>query len=462
MVGKRAVLVSPESRLAYECDALTKAKGMPDLVVIPDRHEQVAEVVRILSREKIPFVARGSGTSLAGGTNAPRGGATISLARLRRILELNPEDGYAVVEPGVVNSHLTRAASAFGLCYAPDPASQAACTIGGNVATNAGGPHTLKEGVTSNHILGFEMVLPGGETVQLGGASEDAPGYDLRGFFTGSEGTLGIVTKIWARLCRVPEAWKTLLVVFPTFEKSMRAVSAVIGAGIVPAALELMDRLIIEAVEKSFRVGLPTDAGAVLLIELDGQPEGMGRLADLVAQIMREQGASDVKVSNSEQERAALWSGRKKAGAAIGLLSPSYCTQDVVIPRSRLPEMAVSIGQIAAKYGVRIANLLHAGDGNLHPLILFDERDRNQVELVEKASHAVVERCIELGGSITGEHGVGSEKTGFMTRFFGPDDMEIMRRLKRLADPHELANPDKVLSLTGTPEAVLPRKQAAP
>ena len=447
--------------MVYECDAYTIAKGRADVVVIPTRSEQVAPVIRVLAREKIPFVPRGAGTGLAGGVYVAQRGVLLVLSRLKQILELNPAEAYAVVEPGVVNLHLTRAAEPYGYCYAPDPSSQSACTIGGNVANNSGGPHTLKSGVTTNHVLGLEVVLPDGEVVTVAGSCEDAPGYDLRGLLVGSEGTLGVVIKIFVRLTRIQPAWKTLLAVFPSFESATRGVSAIISAGVVPAALELMDHLIISAVEQSFKIGLPLDAGAVLLIELDGLAAGLERTGERVAELCRQEGATEVRVARDAAERAALWSGRKKAAAAIGRLSPSYCTQDVVIPRSRLPEMAVKIEALAKEHGLRIANLLHAGDGNLHPLTLFDERVPEQMERMIAVNHEIVRRTIELGGSVTGEHGIGIEKVEFMRQQFSEDDLEIMDRVKRLFDPELRSNPCKVLPTGGTCMEVIPKKQAA-
>lgn len=447
--------------MVYECDAYSIAKGRADCVVIFTSADQVAPTVKVLAREKIPFLPRGAGTGLAGGVFVAKGGVLLVCSRLKQIIEINARDAYAIVEPGVVNLHLTKAAEPFGYCYAPDPSSQSACTIGGNVGNNSGGPHTLKSGVTTNHVLGVEIVLPDGEVVRAGGPCEDAPGLDLRGVFVGSEGTLGIVTKIWVRLTRIPPAWKTLLVVFPTFESAMTGVSTIIGAGIIPAALELMDHLIITAVEQAFKLGLPLDAGAVLLIELDGLAAGLDEAAERVAGLCRKVGATEVRIARNQAERAGLWSGRKKAAAAVGRLSPSYITQDVVVPRSRLPEMAVTIQALALEHGLRIANLLHAGDGNLHPLILFDERDPAQFHKMEAISHAIIRKVIALGGSVTGEHGIGIEKVGFMADQFSADDLAVMHRLKHLIDPEALSNPCKLLPQGGTCIEVMPRKQAA-
>lgn len=445
IVGEDGVRTSPESRLAFECDALTVAKGRADVILMPRSCEEVAPVVGVLAREGVAFTARGSGTGLTGGAIPVQGGAVIVMSRLKRILEMNPADGYAVVEPGVVNLSITKEAQKHGFCYAPDPASQHVCTIGGNVAFNAGGPHTLVSGVTTNHVLGLEVVLPDGETVTLGGPCEDAPGLDLRGLMIGSEGTLGIVTKVFVRLVRIQPAWRTILAVFPTFESATRGVSAVISAGIVPAALELMDRTIIGVVEDAFRLGLPREAGAMLIIELNGAEEGLDRVGESVAAICRGEGASDVSLARDDAERAALWAGRKRAAGAIGRISPSYLTQDVVIPRHRLPEMAREIEALEKKHGLRIGNLLHAGDGNMHPWIMFDERDPEQVERSSVVSREIVHRVIEFGGSVTGEHGIGIEKIEFMDKQFGREDLDLMRRLKDLFDPAHMCNPGKVL-----------------
>ncbi len=463
IAGADHVLTSPEARSVYECDAFTVARGRPFAVVLCTHANQVAPIVKVLHAHRIPFVPRGAGTGLAGGVFPAVGGVLLVMARLNRILEINAADGYAVVEPGVINLHLSRAALPVGMAYAPDPSSQQACTIGGNVANNSGGPHTLKMGVTTNHVLGLEMVLPDGEVVTIGGPVEDAPGLDLRGLMVGSEGTLGVVTKVWVRLVPVPPAVKTLLAVFPTFESAMRGVSAVIGAGVIPAALELMDQLIIKAVEEAFKLGLPLDAGAVLLIELDGLAEGLDRQAATVEALVKDAGATEVRIAKDEAERAGLWAGRKRAAAAVGRLSPSYTTQDVVVPRSRLPEMAVTIQELERTEGLRIANVLHAGDGNLHPLVLFDERIPGDVEKMHVVSHAIIKRVIELGGSVTGEHGIGIEKIEFLADQFGPEDLALMLRMKALFDPLALCNPCKALPSGGRCMDVFPhvRKQAA-
>ena len=449
IVGPENVRTSPEDLMPFDCDALTQVRGSPDLVVMFRSAGEVAPVVKLLARAGVPFTARGAGTGLAGGATAIRGGAVLGLSRLKSILELNPEGRYAVVEPGVVNLELTRAAEKAGLCFAPDPASQSVCTIGGNVATNSGGPHTLKYGVTCDHILGLEVVLPDGETVVLGGACEDAPGLDLRALIIGSEGTMGIVTRITVRLTPVPRAWKTLLAAFHSLEDATRAVSAMISAGMIPAALEIMDRRIVKAVEESFKLGLPLEAGAILIVEMDGLPQGMERAGDTAAALCRSQGAFIVRVAKDEAERAGLWQGRKKAAAAIGRVSPSYATHDVVIPRTRLPEAARRFVEMESKHGLRIGLLSHGGDGNLHPLIFYDERDPVQAEARRKISHEIARMAVELGGTVTGEHGIGVEKIEFMSEQFTPDDLKVMRDLRDFIDPAGLCNPGKVLPPPG-------------
>jgi glycolate oxidase len=445
IVGAENVRTAPEDLLPYECDALTHIKGSPDLVVVFRSAQEVAPAVRLLARAGVPFTARGAGTGLAGGATPVGGGAVLVLSRLKGIIEISQGGRYAVVEPGVVNIELTRAAEKYGLCFAPDPASQSACTIGGNVAANSGGPHTLKYGVTCDHILGLEVVLPDGETVVLGGASEDAPGLDLRALLTGSEGTLGIVTRITARLTPVPRAWKTLLAAFHSLEDAGRAVSAMISAGLIPAALEIMDRRIVKAVEESFHLGLPLDAGAILIVEMDGLPQGMDRAGETAAALCRSGGAFLVKVAGNEAERAGLWMGRKKAGAAVGRVSPSYATHDVVIPRTRLAEAARRFVEMESRHGLRIGLLSHGGDGNLHPLVFYDERDPAQAEARRKVSHEITRMAVELGGTVTGEHGIGAEKIGFMPEQFSPEDLAVMRGIRDFIDPAGLCNPGKVL-----------------
>jgi len=373
----------------------------------------------------------------------------IALTRMRQILDVNLRDRYAVVEPGVVNLHLTRHLHGTGFHYAPDPSSQGACTIGGNVATNSGGPHTLKYGVTVNHVLGLEVVLPDATVVELGGPAEDVPGYDLTGLFVGSEGTLGICTKITVRITRDPVAYRTLLGIFETVADATQAISGIIGSGIIPAALEMMDQGIVEAVEAAFGFGFPLDAGAVLLIEVDGLEVAVGEEADRIVAICTQAGAREVRRAGSEQERQLLWKCRKQAFGAIGRLSPSYCTQDGVVPRTKLPEILAFIEQTGRRYDLRIVNVFHAGDGNIHPILLFDERDPEQIERVLKAGDEILSKCIEMGGSVTGEHGIGVEKISFMNKLFSEQDIEVMSAVRTAFNPHGRCSPGKMLPTAG-------------
>lgn len=390
----------------------------------------------------------------------------IALTRMRRILEINLRDRYAVVEPGLVNVHLTQRLKGTGYHYAPDPSSQGACTIGGNVATNSGGPHTLKYGVTVNHILGLEVVLPDGSVVELGGPAESNPGYDLTGLFVGSEGTFGICTKAIVRLSRDPAAYRTLLGVFETVEDATRTISAIIGAGIVPAALELMDQGIIEAVEAAFHFGFPLDAGAVLLIEVDGLEVAVDAEAAQIVEICQQSGAREVRAANTPKERLLLWKCRKQAFGAIGRLSPSYCTQDGVVPRTKLPEILKFITAAGARHQIRIVNVFHAGDGNIHPILLFDERDHGQVQRVLHASDEILSECIRLGGSVTGEHGIGVEKISFMNQLFSPEDLETFLTIRKTFNPTGRCSPSKMLPTAGACgtehiEKSLPGRRAA-
>ncbi|MBX3440352.1 MAG: FAD-binding protein, partial [Planctomycetaceae bacterium] len=398
IVGPEDCIASHDELLVYECDGYVVEKRVPDVVVFPDTTAEIAAVVRLCHEHGVPFLPRGAGTSLAGGTLPVGGGVMICLTRMKRILEVNLRDRYAVVEPGIVNVHLTQHLKGSGFHYAPDPSSQGACTIGGNVATNSGGPHTLKYGVTVNHVLGLEVVLPDGTVTQFGGPCEDDPGYDLTGLFVGSEGTFGIATKVWVRLTRDPVAFRTMLGVFETVRAATEAISAIIGAGVIPAALEMMDQGIVGAVEQAFHFGFPLDAGAVLLIEVDGLEVAVDEEAAKIVGICRDNGAREVRMANSPEERTLLWKCRKQAFGAIGRLSPSYCTQDGVVPRTKLPEILDFIVGTGEKYGLRIVNVFHAGDGNIHPILLFDERDEDQIRRVIAAGDEILSRCIELGG----------------------------------------------------------------
>jgi glycolate oxidase len=449
IVAPSPVLSAPEDMLVYECDGHTLDKAPPSAVVFPTTADQVAAIVQLANRYSVPFVARGAGTGLSGGALALDGGIVIEMCRMNRILEIDYVNQRAVVEPGLVNLHLSLAVSDAGFYYAPDPSSQGSCTIGGNVAENSGGPHTLKYGVTTNHVLGLEVVLPSGDIVHFGGPILDTPGYDLTGLFVGSEGTLGIVTKITVRLMRKPEAWKTILAVFRSVADASNAVSGIIGAGIVPAALEMMDNLTIQAVEAATGAGLPLDAGAVLLIELDGIAAGLHEDADHIAEVCKQDGCTDLRLAKDEAERALLWKGRKQAFGAIGRLSPNYYTHDGVIPRTRLPEALQRLQHISSKYGLRIANVFHAGDGNLHPLVLYDEKNADELQRVLEAGEEILRACVDLGGVLSGEHGIGLEKKTCMSWLFSEDDLEIMYHLRHVFNPRHLCNPGKVIPLRG-------------
>jgi len=449
LVGADGVIDERAELLVYECDAYTLERSVPAAVVLPRSTAEVAAVVRELAARDIPFVPRGAGTSLAGGTAAPPGAVVIGLARMKRILAVDPVDAYAVVEAGCVNLALSRAVADAKLHYAPDPSSQAACTIGGNVAANSGGPHTLKYGVTVNHVLGLKLVLPDGTITELGGPLSDGPGadgYDLVGLVVGHEGTFGVVTEVTVRLVPVAPAVRTFLVAFDSVDQACRAVSGTIAAGIVPAALEMMDRLIVRAVEDAFHVGLPLDAGAVLLIEIDGLAAGFDELERRITAVCREAGMRSFRIARDEAERQGLWKARKRAFGAIGRLAPNYCTQDGVVPRSRLPEILVRIEAIAARHGLVIPNVFHAGDGNLHPILLYDERDPDQVTRVMAASREILESCLDLGGSVTGEHGIGVEKIELLSRQFSAEDLATMRRVRAVFDPELRANPNKIFA----------------
>jgi glycolate oxidase len=443
------VISREDELLVYECDGYVVEKKTPDLVVFPETTEQVVAVVKACNEFDVPFVPRGAGTSLAGGTLPVGGGVMICLTRMRRILDVNLRDRYAVVEPGLVNVHLTNHLKGSGYHYAPDPSSQGACTIGGNVATNSGGPHTLKYGVTVNHVLGVEAVMPDGSVVQFGGPCEDSPGYDLTGLFVGSEGTFGVCTKVWVRLTRDPTAYRTMLGVFETVKAATEAISAIIGAGIIPAALEMMDQGIVGALEQAFHFGFPLDAGAVLLIEVDGLEVAVDEEAERIVELCRKNGAREVRMANTPAERALLWKCRKQAFGAIGRLSPSYCTQDGVVPRTRLPEILDFINATSEKYGLRIVNVFHAGDGNIHPILLFDERHADQVKAVIAAGDEILEKCIALGGSVTGEHGIGVEKISLMNKLFTQETLDVMGDVRKAFNPDGRCAPHKMLPTAG-------------
>jgi glycolate oxidase len=463
IVGTDQVLDSHAELLVYECDAYVLEKHLPQVAVFPKTTHDVARIVKLCVAAGVPFMPRGAGTSLAGGSAPVGGGVILILTRMQAIHEVQLRDRYAVVEPGVVNAALNRHLAGTGYHYAPDPSSQGACTIGGNVGTNAGGPHTLKYGVTANHVLGLEVVTAEGEIVRLGGPAEDSPGLDLIGTIVGSEGTLAVVTKIWVRLTRSPQACRTMLAVFDSVDACSEAISGIIGAGIIPAALEMMDHGIIVAVEEAFHCGFPLDAEAVLIIEVDGLETGLDVQRDHIAEICRGEGAREVRFAKDAQERLLLWKARKQAFGAIGRLSPSFCTQDGVVPRTKLPHILARIRAIGAKFNLRIVNVFHAGDGNLHPILLFDERQPDEVRRVFAASEEILNECIACGGSVTGEHGIGLEKINFMTRLFSEEDVDVMKRLRSALNPKGLLTPGKMLPTAGAcgMEQVHPGRRAA-
>src|SRR6266436_6047451 len=444
ILGRGAVLSDPDELMVYESDGLTLFRALADFVVFPTSAEHVAAVVRLANRAELPFVARGAGTGLSGGCLPTEGGLVISLMRMNRVLEVDYENQMAVVEPGLVNLHLSWAVGPQGFYYAPDPSSQQACTIGGNIANNSGGPHTLKYGVTTNHVLGLEVVLPDGELMWLGGKTRDAQGYDLVGLFVGSEGTFGIATKIVVRILKKPQAVKTVLAVFDQVDQASEAVSAIIARGLVPAAMEMIDQLTIEAVEDAFGCGYPRDAAAALLIELDGLAAGMEAQAERVVQACRDCGARDVRAARDEAERALLWKGRKSAFGAYGRISPAYMVMDGVIPRTRLPYVLGRVNAIVAAHGLRVGNVFHAGDGNLHPNILYDPRNPGEEARVVAAGAEILKVCAEVGGSISGEHGIGLEKVDYMSLIFTEADLDFMRRLREAFNPRNLCNPGKI------------------
>jgi glycolate oxidase len=449
IVGEQGMLTAKSDLLVYECDGFTIEKNQPEVVVFPTTTEQIVQIVQVCNQLNVPFMARGAGTSLAGGCVPVGGGVMIALARMKKILEINYPDRYAVVEPGVVNLWLTNQLKPNGYHFAPDPSSQGACTIGGNVATNSGGPHTLKYGVTVNHILGVEIVLPDGSVVTTGGPVEDMPGYDLTGVIVGSEGTFGIVSKVWVRITRNPEAYRTLLGVFESVDDATNTISDIIGAGIIPGALEMLDRLILSAVEQAFKFGFPLDAGAVLIMEVDGLNAGLDEEASRIEAIAKKNNAREVRRANTEAERLLLWKCRKQAFGAVGRLAPSYCTQDGVVPRTKLPQILRFITSMAEKYNLKIANVFHAGDGNIHPILLFDERDPDQVRRVLDASYEILDECIRYGGSVTGEHGIGVEKLDFMPKLFSPEDLNFMIRLRDAFNPQNRCSPHKLFPTAG-------------
>ncbi len=444
--GPDAVIVDEDRLLVYESDGLTAHRHRPAAVVLPRTTEEVQAVVRAISRAGLPIVPRGAGTGLSGGAVAVRGGVIVGTARMNRILVLDAVNRRALLQPGVINAHLSEAARPHGLYYAPDPSSQTTCTIGGNVAENSGGPHCLKYGVTSRYVRGLSVVLSDGSVVSLGGMGREQDGYDLLGLFVGSEGCFGIATEVEVELLPIPETVRTLLAIFDELESAGQAVSDIIGAGLLPAAMEIIDGETIRAVEDSvFAAGYPTDAEAALVIEFDGPEAGIDDDARRAASLCEETGAREVRLARDEEERLALWKGRKKAFGAMGRIAPDLLVQDATVPRTALPRILAGIQTIGRRYGLTVANVFHAGDGNLHPNILFDRRDAEELARVERASKEIMELCVEAGGTITGEHGVGLDKRDYMPLVYGPDELDALWGVRRSFDPDGLMNPGKVL-----------------
>ena len=443
IVGERGLISSAEELHTYECDGLTNLRVLPLAVLLPVNTEQVQAIVRVCHRERIPFVARGSGTGLSGGALPVKNGVVISLASMNRILEVDLENARVVVEPGVINLDVTGRVQAKEYFYAPDPSSQSVCSIGGNVAENSGGAHCLKYGFTTTHVLGLEVVLPDGSLVHFGGKTLDTPGYDLAGVFVGSEGTLGIATKITLRIVKRPECVHTLLGAFPTTNDAGAAVSDIIAVGMLPAAIEMMDNLAIQAAEAAVHANYP-DCGGLLLVELDGPVAEVESLMTHVDAICKRNGAVEIRVAQTDAERALVWKGRKAAFAAMGRISPHYIVQDGVIPRTALPQVMTEIARMSNETGLRVANVFHAGDGNLHPLVLYDRHIPGQEAAAEALSYRILELCLAAGGSITGEHGVGEDKKAMMSKMFSEPDLVTMQRVRCAFDPLQLSNPTKV------------------
>lgn len=466
VVGERYAFADPYEMRLYQYDASPET-ALPDAVVLPKNADEVARVVRICSEERVPIVARSAASSLAGGTVPVEHGVVVTFPRMNHILEIDVDNLRAVVEPGVVNLALSQALKPYGYYYVPDPSSQGACTIGGNVGTNAGGPHTLLYGVTVNHVTGVEIALASGELVQLGGRkTAGSTGYDLTGVVVGSEGTMGIVTKIWVRLTPLPPMQKTMLAIYPDVESASNGVSAIVRSGILPAAIEMMDKISIQAIEQASHAGYPLDAGAVVLLEVDGIEPVVEDLAERMGTICTKHGATEVRVARSEAERQALWKGRKGAFSAMGRLSPDFYVMDGVVPRTRLPETLKKIEGISQRTGFTICNVFHAGDGNLHPLVLFDAFKEGQYEAVLRIGDEILKLCADAGGSVTGEHGIGLEKRENIRYVFSDDDLEVMDRVRRVFDPDGLMNPGKVFPGDGLKPSAprfppgYPRRQA--
>jgi len=442
--GAGHVITDPLELRTYECDGLTSHRSVPALVVLPRTAAEVASVVAACAAAGVPFVARGSGTGLSGGALPHQDGVLIVMSRMRSVIEIDQVSRRAIVEPGVTNLSVSKAAAPFGLFYAPDPSSQVICSVGGNVAENSGGAHCLKHGFTVHHVTGLQIVTPAGELTWLGDGTGIGSGYDLLGAFIGSEGTLGIVTKIVVKLMPLPEVVHLLLVAYDTTSQGGRAVSDIIGAGIVPAAIEMMDALAIEAAEEAVHCNYPAGAGAVLLVELDGPAAEVEAEMSTVRALCEAAGATEIRAADDPAERAGIWASRKSAFAAVGRISSAYIVQDGVVPRTSLGAVLAEIAALSAESGIRVANVFHAGDGNLHPLVLYDDSVPGQAEAAEKVSGAILDACLEQGGSITGEHGVGVDKSRYMPKMFGADDLDTMQLVRCAFDPASVCNPGKI------------------
>ena len=444
IVGPNGVVANPDALMTYDADGCVMDIGEPQVVVLPTTAEQVSGVVRLAARYGVPIVPRGAGTGLSGGATPITGGIVVSTARMDRILQVDTRNGRVLCQPGVINWELSNYLKPYGYQFAPDPSSQKACTVGGNIANNSGGPHCLKYGITASHVLGVEMVLPDGQIIWTGEGAPALPGYDLTGVVTGSEGTIGLVTAAWLKLTRLPEAVRVVLALFPTIAGASATVSQVIAGGFLPAALEIMDRLAIKAVNDMYRLGLPEQADAALLIEVDGVEDGLDDLLADVTAVCWRNGAIDVRPARTLAEQNQVWAARKNAFGAMGRLAPTYYLVDTVVPRTRLPYTMEQVGRISAEYRLPIANVFHAGDGNLHPIILFDRRDQSQNQRALEAATGVMQVSIEQGGVISGEHGIGVEKQDYMTLLFSTDDLAAMAGLHQSFDPNDLFNPGKV------------------
>lgn len=444
VVGPRACLDKPEDLILYEYDGSVD-KARPDVVVLPRTTEEVSAIVKIAAKHNLPIVGRGAGTGLSGGAIARSGGVVIGFSRMNRILEIDLENERMTVQPGVVNLDMSLAVQSLGYFYAPDPSSQRACTIGGNVSENAGGPHTPAYGVTTNHVLGLEFVLPDGSVHSTGGPEPDAPGYDLTGLLTGSEGTMVLVTKVTVRLMRTPEKIKTILAIYNSASDCADTVAEITARAITPVAVEMLDGEMLRMVEVATHAGYPPDAAAVLLIELEGLTEAVEEQTEQIREVCERCGAREFRVAKTADERDLLWKGRKNAFGAVGRVSPSYYVQDGVVPRTQIAPTLRYIAEVSKKYGLSISNIFHAGDGNMHPIILFNARIPEELARAQAAGEDILAYCVDHGGTITGEHGVGMEKNEMMSRMFSPDSLDYIGRLKNLFDPSGRLNPGKVL-----------------